>query len=188
MQTLELPHADGRLCAYTLSGRSIAGVNGARPRWNRVAFAAAHVVSDPLATRDPSVSSAIDWDCTLAYRRYLWQQGFGVAEAMDTAQRGMGLDWSTSLELIRRTVAESRGIADAVVFSGAGTDDVAPDREGSIERVVGAYATQCAAIEALGGRIILMASRALAACARSADDYARVYSRVLSNVEQPVIL
>ena len=188
MQTLELPHADGRLSAYTLSGRSIAGADGARPRWNRVAFAAAHVVSDPLAALDPWVSSVIDWDATLAYRRYLWQQGFGVAEAMDTAQRGMGLDGSTSLELIRRTVAESRGIADAVVFSGAGTDDLAPDPETPVDRVIDAYMTQCAAIERLGGRIILMASRALAACARSSDDYARVYSRVLANVEQPVIL
>ena len=188
MQTLKLPRSDGRLAAYTLSGKPIAGVATARPRWNRVAFAAAHVVADPLANVDPWLSAAIDWDATLAYRRYLWAQGFGVAEAMDTAQRGMGLDWPTSLELIGRTVAESRGVAGAVVFSGAGTDDVAPDPDGSIERVIDAYATQCAAIERAGGRIILMASRALAACARSADDYERVYSRVLANVERPVIL
>jgi hypothetical protein len=107
---------------------------------------------------------------------------------MDTAQRGMGLDWATSLELIRRTVAESRGIPGAVVFSGAGTDDLAPDPDGSVERVIDAYAAQCAAIERVEGRIILMASRALAACARSPDDYVRVYSRVLANVGQPVIL
>ena len=188
MQTLKLPRSDGRLAAYTLSGKPIAGVATARPRWNRVAFAAAHVVSNPLANVDPWLSAAIDWEATLAYRRYLWEQGFGVAEAMDTAQRGMGLDWPTSLELIGRTVAESRGIAGAIVFSGAGTDDVAPDPDGSIERVIDAYATQCAAIERAGGRIILMASRALAACARSADDYERVYSRVLANVERPVIL
>ena len=188
MQTLKLPRSDGRLAAYTLSGKPIAGVATARPRWNRVAFAAAHVVSNPRANVDPWLSAAIDWDATLAYRRYLWEQGFGVAEAMDTAQRGMGLDWPTSLELIGRTVAESRGVAGAVVFSGAGTDDVAPDPDGSIERVIDAYATQCAAIERAGGRIILMASRALAACARSADDYERVYSRVLANVERPVIL
>ena len=188
MRTLTLPTRDGRLAAYALSGRTIDAPPAPRPRWNRIAFAAAHVVADPLADVDPWLAAAVDWDATLAYRRHLWQQGFGVAEAMDTAQRGMGLDWSTSLELIRRTVAEARGIEGAVVFSGAGTDDVAPDPGVTIERVIDAYAAQCAAIERAGGRIILMASRALAACARSADDYARVYGRVLAGVSQPVIL
>ena len=188
MQTLTLPTRDGRLAAYTLSGRTIDAPSTRRPRWNRIAFAAAHVVADPLADADPWLTAAVDWDATLAYRRHLWQQGLGVAEAMDTAQRGMGLDWPTSLELIRRTVAEARGIEGALVFSGAGTDDLAPDPGVTIERVIDAYAAQCAAIERAGGRIILMASRALAACARSADDYARVYGRVLAGVSQPVIL
>jgi hypothetical protein len=188
MPTLKLPRSDGRLVPYTLSGRPIPGTDGPRPRWNRIAFAAAHVVSDPLGDVDPWLSTAVDWDATLAYRRHLWAQGFGVAEAMDTAQRGMGLDWPTSLELIRRTVAEARGIEGAVVFSGAGTDDINADSQTSTGDVIDAYLAQCAAIERLGGRIILMASRALAACARSADDYAHVYSRVLDNVQQPVIL
>jgi hypothetical protein len=188
MPTIRLPQADGRLAAYVLSGSTTPRGGAPREAWNRVALAAAHVVSDPRADVDPWLTTALDWDATLAYRRYLWEQGFGVAEAMDTAQRGMGLDWPTSLELIGRTVAASRGMAGAVVFSGAGTDDLAPDPDGTIDRVVDAYAAQCAAIEHVGGRIILMASRALAACARSADDYARVYSRVLANVGQPVIL
>jgi hypothetical protein len=188
MRTLSLPQPDGRLAAYTLTGTPIASAPAARPRWNRVALAAAHVVADPRANVDPWLSSAVDWDATLAYRRHLWAHGFGVAEAMDTAQRGMGLDWSTSLELIRRTVDESRGVDGAVVFSGAGTDDVAADPDGSIERVIDAYVAQCDAIERLGGRIILMASRALAACARSLEEYVEVYSRVLAHVAQPVIL
>ena len=188
MAALNLPLADGTLARYTLRGGAIGTVSGARPAWNRVAFAAAHVVSDPLADVDPWLAAAVDWDATLAYRRYLWQQGFGVAEAMDTAQRGMGLDWPTSLELIERSVAESRGVPGAVVFSGAGTDDVAPDATATLDRVIDAYRRQCASIERLGGRVILMASRALAACARSADDYVHVYSRVLGDVSQPVIL
>jgi len=187
MAALSLPQADGTVSTYTLRGNATATAPGRAP-WNRIALAAAHVVADPRANIDPWLSTAVDWDATLAYRRYLWQQGFGVAEAMDTAQRGMGLDWPTSLELIARTVAEARGVAGAVVFSGACTDDIAPDPEASIERVIAAYASQCAAIERLGGRVILMASRALAACARSADDYERVYSRALANVDQPVIL
>ena len=186
--TLALPQADGRLAPYALRGSAAPASVTPRPRWNRVAFAAAHVVSDPLAGVDPWVSAAIDWDATLAYRRYLWDQGFAVAEAMDTAQRGMGLDWPTSLELIGHSVAEARRIPNAVVFAGAGTDHIAPDPGGSLDRVVDAYAMQTAAVERAGGRIILMASRALAACARSPDDYVRVYSRVLANVQRPVIL
>jgi hypothetical protein len=188
MSSIKLITSDGNVVRYTLAGNAPPRTPGVRPAWNRVAFAAAHVVSDPRANVDPWLATAIDWDATLAYRRYLWEQGFGVAEAMDTAQRGMGLDWPTSLELIARTVSEARSIAGAVVFSGAGTDDLAPDPNGSIDEVIEAYQAQCSAIERLGGRIILMASRALAARARSADDYARVYSRVLSEVEQPVIL
>ena len=188
MHALRLPQPDGTLASYTPRGDAVTPTPAVRPAWNRVAFAAAHVVADPRANVDPGAGTAIDWDATLAYRHYLWQQGFGVAEAMDTAQRGMGLDWPASLELIRRTVDAARGVQGAVVFSGAGTDDVVPAADLSIDRIVAAYAGQCAAIERLGGRVILMASRALAACARSADDYVSVYSQVLANVEQPVIL
>src|SRR4051812_39271220 len=188
MTALNLPQADGTVARYGLRGSPVDAAPHARPSWNRIALAAAHVVADPRASVAPWLAAAIGWAAALACRRFLWEQGFGVAEAMDTAQRGMGLDWPTSLELISRTVAASRDMQEAVVFSGAGTDDVAPDPDGSIERIIDGYVAQCAAIERVGGRIILMASRALAACARSADDYVRVYSRVLAQIREPVIL
>jgi hypothetical protein len=188
MTTLKLPQARGDLAPFTLRAAVRWPAPSGAPRWNRVAFAAAHVVADPLAAIDPWVGTAVDWDATLAFRRHLWAHGFGVAEAMDTAQRGMGLDWPTSLELIRRSVNEARGIPGAVVFSGAGTDHLPPGANFTPDEVIAAYEEQCAAIEATGGRIILMASRALAACARSPDDYAQVYGRVLAQVRAPVIL
>ena len=188
MTTLSLPQSDGTLAPYTLRARTQWPPHAGAPAWNRVAFAAAHVVADARADIDPWLATAIDWDATLAFRRHLWSLGFGVAEAMDTAQRGMGLDWPTSLELIRRSVAEARTVAGAVVFSGAGTDQLAPAPDMTLDRVIAAYEEQCAAVEAAGGRIILMASRALAACARSPDDYAKVYGRVLDQVRAPVIL
>ena len=151
--------------------------------FTRKALAAAHVVADPLSTQEPWLEAAIDWDATLGYRRHLWSWGFGIAEAMDTAQRGMGLDWKNSLELIRRTVAEGGGF----VASGAGTDHL-PAGVHSVPDIIAAYEEQCAAIEKLGGRIILMASRALAASAKSPDDYVRVYDRILSQVKEPVII
>jgi hypothetical protein len=181
--SLKLPVAGGGLETYRLLGpRQFA--KPAKP-FTRIALAAAHVVADPLSPRDPWLEPAIDWDATLAYRRHLWSWGFGVAESMDTAQRGMGLDWSNSLELIRRTLDAAKDHKGAVVFSGAGTDHVA---KADVAGVIAAYAEQCAAIEKLGGRIILMASRALAASARSPDDYAKVYDRILGQVQQPVIL
>ncbi len=188
MPGLKLPHADGSLEAFAPSSPKAWRPPSQRPQWNRVAFAAAHVVAAPLAPIDPWLDTAIDWDATLAYRRYLWSLGFGVAEAMDTAQRGMGLDWSTSLALIKRTVAEAADFSGAVVFSGAGTDHLVSDSDAPLDRIIGAYEEQCAAIEGMGGRIILMASRALAACAKSPDDYAYVYARVLSQTRAPVIL
>ena len=151
--------------------------------FTRRALAAAHVVADPLSTKEPWLEAAIDWEATLAYRRHLWSWGFGVAEAMDTAQRGMGLDWKNSLELIRRTVTEGGGF----VASGAGTDHL-PAGVHSLSDIIAAYEEQCAAIEKLGGRIILMASRALAASAKSPDDYGKVYERILSQVREPVII
>jgi hypothetical protein len=153
-----------------------------------VALAAAHVVGDPFSSRDPWLEPAVDWDATLAYRRYLWSLGLGVAEAMDTAQRGMGMDWASSLELIRRSIDAAGDIEGALLFSGAGTDHLAPSAEVTLAQVIAAYEKQCAAIERLGGRVVLMASRALAACARSAEDYLEVYSRVLSQVKEPVII
>jgi hypothetical protein len=188
MSTIKLPQADGTLAAFTPRTAVAWPAPTGVVRWNRVAFAAAHVVADPRAAIDPWLDTAIDWDATLAFRRHLWSHGFGVAEAMDTAQRGMGLDWPTSLELIRRSVAEARSMPGAIVFSGAGTDHLPPAPNRTLAEVIAAYEEQCAAIENAGGRIILMASRALAACARSPDDYARVYGRVLSQVREPVIL
>ena len=156
--------------------------------FTRIAYAAAHVVADPWSAREPWLEAAVDWDATIAFRRHLWSWGLGVAEAMDTAQRGMGMDWASSLELIRRTLEAAKSMPDAVVGCGAGTDHLAPDPGLRIERVIAAYEEQCAAVEKLGGRIVLMASRALAACAKSPDDYARVYDRVLAQVREPVII
>ena len=185
--TIQLPTASGAIEPYHLGPPGAFPSEPKRP-FNRIAIAAAHVVADPLADNDPWLDSAIDWDRTIAYRRYLWKLGLGVAEAMDTAQRGMGLDWPTSLELIRRSLDAAREIPGAVVASGAGTDHLAPSPDVSLDDVIRAYEEQCEAVEALGGRIILMASRALAACATSPDDYATVYDRILTQVKEPVII
>ena len=182
---IKLPADGRRLEEYRLRGPRDFAMLG-KPRFDRVALAAAHVVGDPFSARDPWL--AVDWDATLAYRRYLWSLGLGVAEAMDTAQRGMGMDWSASLELIRRSVDAARDVEGALLFSGAGTDQLSPAGTVRPADVVAAYEEQCAAIEAMGGRIVLMASRALAACAHSADDYVEVYARVLSQVREPVIV
>jgi len=155
---------------------------------NRIAYAAAHVVADPFANVDPWLGPAIDWDATLAFRSHLWSLGLGIAEAMDTAQRGMGLDWPASLELIDRSLKLARATPGAVIACGAGTDHLEPLPTTTLDDVIAAYRLQCEAIESRGGRIILMASRALAACARSADDYMHVYGTLLSEVREPVIL
>jgi hypothetical protein len=192
MPSLILPAAGGALDRYTLSG--IPAWAPAVRGWNRVAYAAAHVVADPLSNVDPWLEPAIDWDRTIAYREHLWRLGFGVAEAMDTAQRGMGLDWGNSLELIRRSIAAARAFGasphggPARVASGAGTDHLSPDPSRTVAEVIAAYEQQIEAIEALGGQLILMASRALAACARSPEDYGRVYDHLLSQVREPVII
>jgi Protein of unknown function (DUF993) len=185
MAKLILPTAAGTTETFTLSAPR-AGAMPTGP-WNRVAYAAAHVVADPLADVDPWLDAAIDWEATLAFREHLWDLGFGVAEAMDTAQRGMGLDWKRSLELIRRSVrnAQARG---ALIACGAGTDHLAPSPELTIDDVIAAYEMQVDAVEKTGGRVILMASRALAACARSPDDYLIVYSRILGQLKQPAII
>src|SRR5579871_5217719 len=184
--SLKLPKGDGSIETYRpAASRSFpAKLAGTL---NRVAFSAAHTVANPLADVDPWLSAAVDWDKTIAFREHVWDLGLGVAEAMDTAQRGMGLDWPTSLELITRSVraAKARG---ALVFSGAGTDHLAVEDAKSLDDVIRAYETQIAAVEKAGGRIILMASRALAKLGRNADEYAKVYTRVLAQVSQPVII
>ena len=187
MTIVRLPRADRSFELYGLREPQALPEVAEGP-FNRLAFSAAHVVHDPLREQDPWLSQAIDWEATLAYRRYLWGLGLAVAEAMDTAQRGMGLDWEHALELIRRSVAEARTLPGAVVFSGAGTDHLGPAAARSIADVIRAYEEQVAAIEGVGGRIILMASRALAANARGPEDYAAVYGRILGQVKEPVII
>ena len=183
---IDLPAADRRLHRFAMGAPRAFEAPGRIT--TRVAYSAAHVVADPWAAGDPWVRSPLDWDATLAYRRYLWSLGLGVAEAMDTAQRGTGLDWPTSLELIRRSVDASHEFPGAQLASGAGTDQLADGVAHTIDAVVAAYSAQCEAIERCGGRIILMASRALAAAARGPDDYHRVYDRVLGQLRQPAIL
>ncbi|MBL8386051.1 MAG: dihydrodipicolinate synthase family protein [Burkholderiales bacterium] len=184
---IDLPVAGGRLETFRLSA-SRSFPDRAAGAFTRIAYSAAHVVADPLAEHDPWLDCAIDWDATIAYRRRLWRLGLGVAEAMDTAQRGMGLDWPTSLELIRRSIDAAKEIPGALLASGAGTDHLDPAAARSVDDVIRAYEEQIAAIEKLGGRIILMASRALAQVARSPDDYHRVYDRILTQVREPVII
>ena len=156
--------------------------------FNRIALAATHVVADPRANNDPWLDAAPDWDRTIAFREYLWDLGLGVAEAMDTAQRGMGLDWPLALELIKRSLAAARVRPGAVLFSGAGTDHLLPNDARSIDDVIRAYEQQFEAIEAAGGRIIFMASRALARVARNPGDYAKVYDRILRGARDRVII
>ncbi len=187
MPEIGLPIAGRRIVPYrTRAPRDWGKANGGPT--NRIFFSAAHVVADPLADIDPWVSASVDWDATIAYRRYLWSLGLGVAEAMDTAQRGMGLDWPTALELIRRSVEAARDVPGALVFSGAGTDHLTLSPSLTLDEIIRAYEEQVDAIESVDGRIILMASRALVAAAKSPDDYATVYGRILRGVKQPVIL
>jgi hypothetical protein len=185
MPTIRLPAKGGRVEDYATKPPK--KFPKATKPFNRIAYAAAHVVADPLADNDPWLTPAVDWETTLKFRRHLWALGFGVAEAMDTAQRGMGLDWPTSLELIKRSVALAKA-EGGIVASGAGTDHLAPSPSLTIADVIAAYEQQCAAVEKAGGRIILMASRALAACAKSPDDYAKVYDRILGQVKEPVLI
>src|SRR2546428_8266462 len=158
--TIRLPRPDGTIEPYVMRDPPLAWTAPAGPIQSRVAFAAAHVVADPLADRDPLSEAPLDWEATLAYRRYLWSLGLAVAEAMDTAQRGMGFDWSAARELIKRTVAEAKAVPGAVVASGAGTDHLEPGPRVTLADVEAAYEEQCAWIEGCGGRVILMASRA----------------------------
>ncbi|RZL61065.1 MAG: dihydrodipicolinate synthase family protein [Variovorax sp.] len=185
--TLTLPGANGSLAPYTLRG-SVPAKPPAGVQFNRIAYSAAHVVADPLAAVDPWLQAAVDWDTTIAYRQHLWSLGLGVAEAMDTAQRGMGLDWPTSLELIRRSLDAAKDVPGALVASGCGTDHLDLDAVKSVDDVIRGYEEQMAAIEKLGGKLIVMASRALARVAKSPADYERVYDRILSQAKQPVVL
>src|SRR5881409_1399626 len=187
LTTFKLPRRDGLLAPYTLSGRTpVLAPPG--PIRSRIGMAAVHVVTDPLAPINPMLEVALDWDATLRFRHHVWSLGLAVAEAMDTSQRGMGFDWTAAKELIKRSVAEAKGVHGAVLASGAGTDHLEPGPRCTLADVEAAYEEQCAWIEGCGGRIILMASRALAACAKGPDDYAKVYGRILSQAREPVII
>lgn len=181
---MRLPRADGSVVEYALTERAPLPALGREPR-SRVCFAAAHVVVDPLAGGDPTGPAQLDWEATLAFRRHLWAHGFRVAEAMDTAQRGMGLDWAATQALIRHSVAEARAEGGRLAC-GAGTDQLAG--AATLDEVRAAYEEQLAFIEGEGAPVILMASRALAAAASGPDDYRAVYGHLLGQASAPVIL
>lgn len=184
---IRLPQAGGSIESYTLRAPILPRNERPAVFRSRVAFAAAHVVIDPLLTEDPISAPRIDFDATLAYRQHLWSLGFGVAEAMDTAQRGGGLDYPLAKELIRRSCRDAVA-GGQLIACGANTDQLDPRATPTLDEVIRAYEEQCGFIEWCGGRIILMASRALARAARSPADYRKVYSRILSQTAQPVIL
>jgi hypothetical protein len=163
--------------------KSTGGYPPGPPPVGRRLLAAAHVVADPWGDNTPGQPAAVDWDATLEYRHHLWRHGFGVAEAMDTAQRGMGLDWNATKELIRRTGQDATG----PFACGAGTDQLS-GVDNSVADVLAAYTDQVGVVEQTGGQVILMASRALAASAAGPDDYRRVYGSLLAQVSKPVIL
>lgn len=186
---MRLPTYQGALEDYTTTANALTP-RAPRVALTRTAFAAAHVVSDPIAERDPwSGRPAVDWDNTLGFRHWLWDQGLGLAEAMDTAQRGMGVDWLTAKELIERTMAEARARPlKPRVACGAGADQLPPAKLDSAGAILAAYCEQMEAIEAAGGQVILMASRAFPAIGAAEDTYVEVYAKLLEQAAEPVIL
>ncbi|GAA2460823.1 dihydrodipicolinate synthase family protein [Streptomyces pulveraceus] len=158
---------------------------GTGPLSSRTVFSAAHVVADPYADISPDSPAAVDWDATLAFRRHLWSHGLGVAEAMDTAQRGMGLDWAGAAELIRRSAAEAKAVGGRIAC-GVGTDQLTGPA--TLAEVRSAYEEQLALVEESGAQAILMASRALAAAAKGPEDYLETYAHLLRQASEPVVL
>ena len=187
MPKLMLPCANGSLEDFELSPPSPFPARQAQA-FPRIVYAAAHVVADPLGAVDPWKRAAVDWQRTLAFRHHLWDLGFKIAEAMDTAQRGMGLDWAGAQELIQRALREAKARPGADLACGAGTDHLDPTQALTLADVIGAYEEQVGFVERHGGRVILMASRALARVARGPEDYAEVYDRILSQAREPMIL
>ena len=181
--TIRLPDSTGRLRAYEPRSEPLTVTTGA-PFRSRTVFSAAHVVADPYADVSPDSPAAVDWDATLAFRRHLWSHGLGVAEAMDTAQRGMGLDWACAAELITRSAAEAKAVGGRIAC-GVGTDQIA---SGTLGEVRAAYEEQLALVEGTGAQAILMASRALAAAATAPEDYLDVYGHLLRQASDPVVL
>jgi hypothetical protein len=176
----------------TLPGRA-APTEVAPPGWaagypppsSRRVYAAAHVAS-------VDSGDLVDWDATLRFRDYLWSHGFAVAEAMDTAQRGMGLPWGLARELIassaERAAARRAAGRFAGIACGAGTDHLADGRGHSLTEIIDAYTVQQEYVQRSGAGVIVMASRALAATARGPRDYLEVYGALLKQASQPVIL
>ena len=188
MPTIALPTKNRKLEPYTTGEPVSIPSKGETKSFNRIAYAAAHVVADPLADNDPWLDTSIDWDKTIAFRHHLWDLGLGVAEAMDTAQRGGGLDWPGALELIRRALEAARSRPGVKICCGVGTDHLDAKPGVTIDDIIRAYEEQVEAVEAMSGQIVLMASRALAFAAKSPDDYVRVYGRILRQVREPLII
>ena len=190
MTSVRLPQPDGSRRIHEL-GPPGRWVRPEAPLRSRTAYAAAHVVPLPLADSTPGSPARLDWDATLAYRHELWSYGLGVADAMDTAQRGMGLNWAATKELIRRSGAEAAAVGGRLAC-GAGTDqldlDALPAGRAGLDVVLGAYLEQVEVVTDAGAQVILMASRALSRVARTPADYHHVYAELLRQVREPVIL
>ncbi|MEF3090167.1 dihydrodipicolinate synthase family protein [Raoultella scottii] len=188
MLKIDLPTPQGSIANYrlvTTEERSCA----ITPAFNRIAYAAAHVVIDPRHQgADWLNNPRIDWDSTLAYRHHLWRLGFNIAEAMDTAQRGMGVSWHIAQELIVRSLKEAKTVPGADLAAGVGTDQLAAADATTLAQVIAAYEEQMELVEKHDGKIILMASRALAAVAKSPRDYLAVYNRLLEQSKGKIIL
>lgn len=181
---IALPNETGKLNDYSLIGQPLPEARlPVDPA--RIVYSAAHVVADPFTGNDPSGPATVDWEATMRFRHHLHGLGLGIAEAMDTAQRGMGLDWKGALELIRRTRSE---LPDALVANGCGTDHLDPSAARNVDDVKRAYMEQLDAIQALDARIIFMASRAMARVATGPDDYIALYSELLNACDHPAIL
>jgi hypothetical protein len=185
-EQVRLPGAGGAIYDYSVIGQFLYLDSGVAPR-SRIPYAAVHVVADALADVSPVSPAVIDWERTLAFRRHIWSYGLGVAEAMDTAQRGMGLDWEAAKELIRRSVAEAKAVGGKIVC-GAQTDQLLPGSARTLRDVEAAYEEQCEFVEGEGGGVVIMASRELARIARGPEDYASVYDRVLSQLRRPALI
>jgi hypothetical protein len=186
--TVALPTKDRKLERYSTGEPIVFPAKAETQHFNRIAYAAAHIVADPLADIDPWEDTAVDWEKTIAFRHYLWDLGLGVAEAMDTAQRGGGLTWADAKQLICHALEAAKSRPGVKICCGVGTDHLEPGADVGIDDIIRAYEEQIEAIESMDGKLVVMASRALARAAKTPADYTRVYSRVLRQVREPVII
>jgi len=185
--TIALPNTTGDTVTCHLNRPASRIDWGSTPPRSREIYAAAHVVVDPLRNDPQGARSAIDWDSTLSFRRHLWSLGFGVADAMDTAQRGGGLSWLDARELITRSAAEAAHLSGQLVC-GAMTDQLDATSTYDLNSIVDAYLEQATHIHQSGATPVLMASRQLCHAATSAEDYLTVYTQVLNQLNTPVML